>query len=60
VHPLARIKPAVIIRRMNTKPEVFPAMVLRFRREYDNSLAGLQFCKKIEKNLNVQQGVSTP
>jgi hypothetical protein len=49
VHPLARMKPAVIIRRMNTKPEVFPAMVLRFRRGYDNYLVGLQFSEKIVK-----------
>jgi hypothetical protein len=27
VHPLTIMKTAVIIRRMNTKPEVFPAMV---------------------------------
>jgi hypothetical protein len=30
VHPLAIIRPAVIIRRMNSEPEVFPAMVSVF------------------------------
>jgi len=30
VHPLTIIRPAVIIRRMNSEPEVFPAIVPDF------------------------------
>ena len=30
VHPLTIMRPAVTIRRMNTKPEEFPAMVSDF------------------------------
>jgi len=46
VHPLTIIRQAVIIRRTKTKPEVLPAIVCRFRREYDNYLVGLKeiFC----------------
>ena len=46
VHPLTIIRHAVIIRRTKTKPEVLPAIVCRFHREYDNYLVGLRFCKK--------------
>jgi hypothetical protein len=42
VHPLTIIRQAVIIRRTKTKPEVLPAIVCRFRREYDNYLVGLK------------------